>query len=87
MKTTKQYTFTEPTVVTWIHTNGTLERVRYGAYEAVMYTHENGWPVHRTVPLVVPSEPVHEITLENGIIIRFDKPTFLIYEEGYGPNK
>lgn len=81
---TKQYTFPEQTVVTWVHPNGRLERVRYGAYESVLYTHENGWPVYRTQLLIVPYNPVRELTLENGIIILFDKPPFLICEKDYG---
>lgn len=82
----KQFNFQMPTAVTLVHLDGSEERVTYGAYEGIMYSHANGWPNQQTVILLVPFHPVHEITRHDGVRIKFDNPPFNINEKGYGPN-
>lgn len=74
----KQLTFPHPTTVTKIHPNGTKERLRYGQYEAVIITKENGHPTDRLKILIPPTHPVTEVECEDGARLIFDKPFYNI---------
>lgn len=73
---TLQYTFPRPTTVTHEYPDGRTERVRYGHFESVMYTHINDRILEQTVTLAVPYIPVTCITCENGTKIIFDQTPF-----------
>lgn len=58
--------------------DGREERVRYGYYESVLISHENGHPVNRCRILVVPHHPVHHVRRYDGVKIVFDAPLYCI---------
>jgi len=74
----KQLTFTRPTTVTKVYSDGRQERLRYGQYEAVMIVKENGLPTDRLKPLVVPTRPVTEVECEDGSKLIFEEPFYCI---------
>ncbi len=80
----RQLTFPQVMDCTHIHPDGREENVRYGKFEAIIIVAENGWPTDRTVPAIVPSHFVTEVTKEDGTRVVFGKPWFLLYEREYG---
>jgi hypothetical protein len=80
----KQLTFSKPTTCTHIYTDGHEERVRYGQYEAIQIIKENGWDVHRTKILTVPTYLVTEVTRYDGVKVIFDEPFYCIEAQEYG---
>jgi hypothetical protein len=80
----KQLTFPKVTECIHIYPSGFQEKVRYGQYEAIMITKENGWDVSRTITLAVPHYYVEEVTTSDGVTVVFDEPVFLINEREYG---
>src|SRR5581483_11642497 len=81
-KMSKQLTFTDITTATKIYPNGLKERWKYGKFEAVMITKENGYPVDRGKILIPPRHPVTEVECEDGTKLIFDKPFYFIEQSG-----
>ncbi len=80
----KQLTFENLTDVIKVYPDGRREKLRYGKYEAVMITEENGFSVDRTRTLSVPRFPVTEVTCDDGTKLLFEKPLYFIEQSGYG---
>jgi len=80
----KQLTFNQPHTCTHIYPDGKSERVRYGYYESIKIVSENGWPVDRCKPLIVPYNLVEEVVKEDGTKVIFDNPFFCISEREFG---
>jgi len=76
----KQFTFSQPTECTHVYIDGREERVRYGQFEGIMITKENGWDVGRTRILIPGSYGVTELTKQDGTILVFDYPIKTIEE-------
>jgi hypothetical protein len=72
----KQLTFPQIMDCTLIYPDGKMERIRFGQYEAIMITKENGWDVDRTRPAIVPSTFVTHVTKTDGIKVVFDEPWY-----------
>lgn len=77
---TKQYTFHHPAEVTHVYPDGRTERVRYGHFEAIEFTHENGLEFKGTITLAIPTIPVMEMTKVDGTKVVADegKPFYYI---------
>lgn len=67
--------------------NGTTENVRYGQYECIMITHKNGYPVDRSVLLVMGRYLVTELTKTDGTIVILSEPFELIYENTHADGR
>jgi hypothetical protein len=80
----KQLTFPRPTTVTRKWPDGREERIRYGHFESVMIVKENGWPVDRTKILIVPTHPVTDVECEDGSLLIFDEPLYVIEKRERG---
>lgn len=80
----KQLTFPRSMTCTHIYPDGREERVRYGQYEGIQITTENGWDTNRTVILIVPYYLVSEVTKEDGTKVVFDEPWYTIEKQDYG---
>lgn len=57
--------------------DGKKEHVRLGQYESFMITEENGFSVHATRTLIVPTKYVTNVTRSDGVKIHFDEPWYL----------
>lgn len=80
----KQITFQAPMTCTHVYQDGSKERVRYGQYESILITHENGLVAGGNRTLAVPYYYVEEVTKIDGTVVVFDKPFYLINVQEYG---
>lgn len=83
---TKQLTFTQPTICIHVYPDGLQERVRYGHFESILITKENGWDVDRTKILILPTYLVEEVRKTDGTKVIFDEPFYRIEKEEFGDN-
>lgn len=80
----KQLVFPYPMTVTATRDDGKSVVLRYGQYEAVLITRENGHPVGGTITLSVPVHFVTDVDLEDGTRLVFHEPFYLINKSGRG---
>ena len=80
----KQLTIPQIMEATLVYADGRKEHVRFGQYETLMVTHENGWDVDACRPAIVPSTFVTEVTNCNGVKIIFDEPWYKQVDPDFG---